>query len=189
MSHDTVWVTFSFCTSWPRYTPRAELYSLRPFIWYVTQCAAGNFLILHLMTPEHPRAKFYLSRRFIWYITWYLFGNLFILQLMTPVYPKAKLYSLRPFIWHVTRYRLGNFDFALNDPGLSLGWTLLIETFQFICCVMTFRTLFILHLMTPVYPWAELYSSRPLIWYVTRYPSSHIFYLHLMTPERPRADL
>ena len=109
MSHDTVWVTFSFCASWPRYTPRADLYSLRPFIWYVTQCAAGNFLILHLMTPEHPRAKFYLSRRFIWYITWYLFGNLFILQLMTPVYPKAKLYSSRPFIWHVTRYHLGNF--------------------------------------------------------------------------------
>ena len=43
--------------------------------------------------------------------------------------------------------------------------------------------------MTPVYPWAELYSSRPFIWYVTRYPLSNFLILHSMTLVYPQAEL
>jgi hypothetical protein len=104
MSHDTLLVTFSFCTWWPQTTPGLNSNSLRLSIWYVIWYPSGNFLILHSMTQEHPRAKLYLSRPSIWYIIWYPSGNFLILHSMTMEYPQAELYSLSPLIWYVTRY-------------------------------------------------------------------------------------
>jgi hypothetical protein len=105
------------------------IYSLRPYIWYVTWYSLSNFFILHLMTLVYPRAKLYTSTPSIWYVTLYPSGNFFILHLMTPNHPRAEFYSSRPSIWYVTLYPSGNLlictQWPWNTPGLiSTLWDL-----------------------------------------------------------------
>jgi hypothetical protein len=172
--------------------PRANLYSSRPSIWYVTQYPLGNFFILHLMTLEHSRAKLYSSRPFIWYVTWFHLGIFFILHLMTPDHPRAEFYSSRPSIWYVTQYPSCNI-LILHSMTLehSLG---LNSTLRDLSFDMSHNTLWVTFSFCTWWPWYTpglnlVYSSRPSIWYVTQYPSGNFLILHSMTLEHPRAKL
>jgi hypothetical protein len=87
MSHNTLRVTFWFCTQWPPDTPGLNSTHQNLSFDMSHDTLHVTCWILHSMTPEHPWAELYPSRPFIWYVTWYPLGNFLILHSMTPDTP------------------------------------------------------------------------------------------------------
>jgi hypothetical protein len=156
--------------------PRAELYSSIYFIWYITQCPAGNVLIC----TQWPRFALRLKST-LGDLTFDMsHDTLHVTLWFCTQWPRntnwANLFLSTLFIWYVTWYLFGNlFILQLMTPVYPRAELYSSRPFIWYLTRYTLGKVFILNSTTPVHPWAELYSLRPFIWSVTWYLSSIFF--------------
>jgi hypothetical protein len=151
MSHDTLQVTFCFCTQWPWNTPGLNS-THQDLSFDMSHDTLRVSFYFALNDPGTPPGWILLIKTFHLIYHTIPFSYFLILHSLTLEHPWDELYLSRPFIWYVTWYPLSNF--------------------------------LILHSMTLEHPRAELYSSRPWIWYVTWYRLSN-FLFALDDPRTP----